>query len=368
MADIDTFGGLVKTYEVNPDLAKMRYYGIALQQLYTALGRGNANVGGSKVTQGSQQYLIRGVGMLHSADEIKDIVITAHNGTPVLVKDIADVTLGNLPVEGIAGQDKDDDIVFGIVDMHKGDNPSVVLKALKAKIEILNTSILPKGVKVVPYYDRAWLIGTTLHTVFENLATGAILVTFVLLLFLGNIRAAAIVAVVIPLSLLATFIGLTWRGIPANLISLGAMDFGIIVDGAVIVVENVFRRLGELKPGSDKKTFRTAIEHATVEVGPADVFLDAHHHCRAYSNFHTATPRRPHLRADGVDDYQRVDWLADFFADARAAALHVPVAQKNSARGKCARPFHQETLRRLVARGRWRIRNLSSSPRWRLWA
>ena len=272
VADIDTFGGLVKTYEVNPDLAKMRYYGIALAQLYTALGRGNANVGGSKVTQGSQQYLIRGVGVLKSADEIKDIVITAHDGTPVLVKDIADVTLGNLPVEGIAGQDKDDDIVFGIVDMHKGDNPSVVLKALKAKIAILNNSILPKGVKVVPYYDRTWLIGTTLHTVFENLATGAILVTFVLLLFLGNIRAAAIVAVVIPLSLLATFIGLTWRGIPANLISLGAMDFGIIVDGAVIVVENVFRRLGELKPGSDKKAFRNAIEHATIEVGRPTFF------------------------------------------------------------------------------------------------
>jgi heavy metal efflux system protein len=272
VADIVTFGGLVKTYEVNPDLAKMRYYGIALQQLYTALGRGNANVGGSKVTQGSQQYLIRGVGMLRSADEIKDIVITAHNGTPVLVKDIADVTLGNLPVEGIAGQDNDDDIVFGIVDMHKGDNPSEVLKALKARIELLNSSILPKGVKIVPYYDRAWLIGTTLHTVFENLATGAILVTFVLLLFLGNIRAAAIVAIVIPLSLLATFIGLTWRGIPANLISLGAMDFGIIVDGAVIVVENVFRRLGELRPGSDKKAFRAAIEHATVEVGRPTFF------------------------------------------------------------------------------------------------
>jgi cobalt-zinc-cadmium resistance protein CzcA len=272
VADIDTFGGLVKTYEVNPDLAKMRYYGIPLSQLYTALGRGNANVGGSKVTQGAQQFLIRGVGMLKSADEIKDIVLVAHNGTPVLVKDIATVTLGNLPVEGIAGQDKDDDIVFGIVDMHKGDNPSIVLKALKAKVAILNNSILPQGVKVVPYYDRAWLIRTTLHTVFENLATGAILVTFVLLLFLGNVRAAMIVAVIIPLALLATFIGLTWRGIPANLISLGAMDFGIIVDGAVIVVENVFRRLGELKPGSDKKMFRAAIEHATVEVGRPTFF------------------------------------------------------------------------------------------------
>src|ERR1035441_3250477 len=190
VADINTFGGLVKTYEVNPDLAKMRYYGIALQQLYTALGRGNANVGGSKVTQGSQQYLIRGVGLLRSAEEIKSIVITAHNGTPILVKDIADVTLGSLPVEGIMGQDDADDVVSGIVLMRKGENPSRVLTALKARIDLLNHSVLPKGVKVAPYYDRTWLIDTTLHTVFKNLAEGAMLVTFVLLLFLGNFRAA----------------------------------------------------------------------------------------------------------------------------------------------------------------------------------
>jgi cobalt-zinc-cadmium resistance protein CzcA len=272
VADIVTFGGQVKTYEVNPNLGRMRYYGISLQQLYTALGRGNANVGGSKVTQGSQQYLIRGVGLLRSPEEINRIVITAHNGTPVLVRDIADVTIGNLPVEGITGQDDDDDVVTGIVLMRKGENPSEVLKALKAKIELLNTSILPKGVKLVSYYDRTWLIDTTLHTVFKNLAEGAILVTFVLLLFLGNLRAATIVAVIIPLSLLATFIGLTWRGIPANLLSLGAMDFGIIVDGAVIVVENVFRRLGELKDKSNKSSFRHAIEMAAVEVGRPTFF------------------------------------------------------------------------------------------------
>ena len=272
VADVVTFGGVVKTYEVNPQLARMRYYGISLQQLYTALGRGNANVGGSKVTQGSQQYLIRGVGLLRSADEIKSIVITAHNGTPVLVKDIADVTLGNLPVEGITGQDDADDVVSGIVLMRKGENPSRVLTALKARIALLNNSILPKGVKVVPYYDRTWLIDTTLHTVFKNLAEGAMLVTFVLLLFLGNFRAAAIVAFIIPLSLLATFIGLTWRGIPANLLSLGAMDFGIIVDGAVIVVENVFRRLGELKEGGNKQARLHAIERATVEVGRPTFF------------------------------------------------------------------------------------------------
>ncbi len=273
VADVVPYGGKVKTYEVNPDLARMRYYGISLQQLYTALGRGNANVGGSKVTQGAQQYLIRGVGLLRSADEIQDIVITAHNGTPVLVKDIAEVRVGNIPIEGIMGQDDDDDIVSGIVDMLKGANPSEVLEALKARINLLNTSILPPGVKIVPYYDRTWLIDTTLHTVFKNLAEGAILVTVVLLLFLGNFRAAAIVAVIIPLSLLATFIGLTWRGIPANLLSLGAMDFGIIVDGAVIVVENVFRRLGETPAAAGQKNaFRATVEQATVEVGRPTFF------------------------------------------------------------------------------------------------
>ena len=272
VADVVPYGGLVKTYEVNPHLARMRYYGLSLQTLYTALGRGNANVGGSKVTHGSQQYLIRGVGLLRSADEIKSIVLGAHGGTPILVRDVADVTLGNIPVEGIMGQDDNDDVVSGIVVMRKGENPSEVLRALKARIALLNGSILPKGVKLISYYDRTWLINTTLHTVFKNLAEGAMLVTLVLLLFLGNLRAAAIVALMIPLSLLATFIGLSWRGIPANLLSLGAMDFGIIVDGAVIVVENVFRRLGELQGPTERKKLAAVIERATVEVGRPTFF------------------------------------------------------------------------------------------------
>jgi len=272
IADVVPYGGLVKTYEVNPNLARLRYYGLSLQTLYGALSRGNANVGGSKVTQGSQQYLIRGVGLLRGPNDIKTIVLGAHQGAPIFVRDVAEVTTGHIPIEGIMGQDDRDDVVSGIVVMRKGENPSEVLAALKARIALLNNSILPKGVKLVSYYDRTWLIDTTLHTVFKNLAEGAMLVTFVLLLFLGNFRAAAIVAFVIPLSLLATFIGLSWRGIPANLLSLGAMDFGIIVDGAVIVVENVFRRLGELKQPPDKQTFTAAIEQATVEVGRPTFF------------------------------------------------------------------------------------------------
>jgi cobalt-zinc-cadmium resistance protein CzcA len=245
VADVVSFGGLVKQYEVNPDVDKLRYYGLSLAQLYSALGRGNANAGGSYIERGAQQYLVRGIGLLKSPSEIADIVVATRDGTPILVGDVAHVTVSAVPRQGLVGQDNDDDVATGIVLMRKGENPSQVLASIRARVDELNTSILPKGVHIEPFYDRTWLIDTTLQTVFKNLGEGATLVALVLLLFLGSWRAAAIVAAVIPLSLLATFIGLSWRGIPANLLSLGAMDFGIIVDGAVIVVENVYRRLFE---------------------------------------------------------------------------------------------------------------------------
>jgi heavy metal efflux system protein len=170
------------------------------------------------------------------------------------------------------GQDGDDEIVSGIVLMRKGENPSDVLAAVKQRVATLNGSILPPGVQLVPFYDRTWLIDTTLHTVFKNLLEGALLVTIVLSVFLGNLRAAGIVAIMIPLSLLATFIGLTIRGIPANLLSLGAMDFGIIVDGAVIVVENVFRRLASTDQSASLDIRRATILDATVQVGRPTLF------------------------------------------------------------------------------------------------
>src|SRR5499427_9021034 len=272
VADIVGMGGAIKTFEVNPDLARLRDYGLSLQQLYTALSRGNANVGGSKVEQGPQQYLIRGLGLLRSPEDIGNVVLASHSGVPVHVRDVATVKVSNVPREGIVGQDECDDVVTGIVLMRKGENPSEVLKGVKSKIELLNRSILPRGVQIVSFYDRTWLINTTLHTVFKNLAEGAMLVTFVLLLFLGNLRAALIVAIMIPLSLLATFIGLTWRGIPANLLSLGAMDFGIIVDGAVIVVENVFRRISALRGERSYEAIRAIVLDATTDVGRPTFF------------------------------------------------------------------------------------------------
>jgi len=274
VADVVSIGGLVKQYEVQPDLARLKGYSLPLQQLLTALGRGNANAGGSYTERGSQQFLIRGLGLLQSTNDIGNIVVAAHRGTPVLVKDVANVTISAIPRQGIVGQDDDDDIVSGIVLMRKGENPSDVLTRVRQRVEHLNQRILPAGVQIVPYYDRHWLIHTTLNTVFHNLIEGALLVAVVLLLFLGNLRAALIVAVMIPVSLLATFLGLSWRGIPANLLSLGAIDFGIIVDGAVIVVENIFRHLSEGRQDakSDLVRFRDVILRATSEVGRPTFF------------------------------------------------------------------------------------------------
>ena len=270
VADVVSFGGFIKQYEVTVNTARMKSYNVTLQQVFTALGRGNANAGGSFIERGEQQYLIRGIGMLRSSDDIGEIVVAEHTGTPLLIRDIGDVKVSAVPRQGIVGQDDDDEVVSGIVLMRKGENPSEVLAAVKERVAALNASILPRPVAIVPFYDRTKLIDTTLHTVFKNLLEGALLVTIVLYLFLGNLRAAGIVAVIIPLSLLATFIGLRLRGIPANLLSLGAMDFGIIVDGAVIVLENVFRHLTERQ--EHHRVPKAVILDAAVEVGRPTLF------------------------------------------------------------------------------------------------
>jgi heavy metal efflux system protein len=275
VADVVSLGGLVKQYEVRPDLARLRDYKITFAQLSLAIQRGNANAGGSYVEQGRQQYLIRGLGLFQGVEDIENVVVAERGGTPILVKNLARVQVGSVPRQGVAGQDADDDVVTGVVLMRRGENPSVVLQLVREKIDQLNATGLPGGVKIVPIYDRTWLIGKTLTTVFTNLLEGALLVSFVLWLFLGNVRAAFIVAVTIPLALLATFLGLTWIGIPANLLSLGAMDFGIIVDGAVIVVENVFRRLTEERHAHrelDDKARKSVILQAAVEVGRPTLF------------------------------------------------------------------------------------------------
>lgn len=272
VADVVSFGGGIKTYEVQPDLSRLRDANISINQLAEALGQSNANSGGGYVEYGAQQYLIRGIGLLKGAEDIENVVITARNGSPIKVSDVAHVSIGTVPRQGVAGQNEADDIVYGMVLMRKGENASVVLDAVKAKLDDIRASALPPGVTIEPFYDRSWLIGKTMKTVFSNLVEGAMLVCLVLFLFLGNFRAAAIVALVIPLSLLGTFIGLTIVGIPANLLSLGAMDFGIIVDGAVIVVENVFHRLSTYQGKLEGRNRVHEIIDAAAEVGRPTLF------------------------------------------------------------------------------------------------
>ena len=272
VADVVAMGGAIKQYEVQPDLDKLRAYKLTFQNLLDALGRGNGNAGGSYVAQGAQQYAIRGIGLLRSADDIGQIVLSSRGGTPILIRDVAQVKIGAVPRLGVVGQDNDDDVVTGIVVMRKGENPSEVLKGVKAKIAAMNAKGLPPGMKIEPYYDRTWLMDKTLSTVFRNLVEGALLVSIVLYLFLSNLRASLAVVVVIPLALLATFLGLKIMGIPANLLSLGAMDFGIIVDGAVIVIENILQRLSEQKAGMTADERRTVIADAANEVGRPTLF------------------------------------------------------------------------------------------------
>ncbi|GAC1624638.1 MAG: CusA/CzcA family heavy metal efflux RND transporter [Nevskia sp.] len=272
VAAVNTIGGRIKEYQVTPDFARMRDASVTLAQMYAALQRANANAGGGAVAQGRQQFLVRGIGLLRNLDDIGDVVIASNRGVPVRVRDVAAVRIGGAPQQGLVGQDGNDDVVTGIVVMRKGENPSRVLDGVHAKVDELNGTILPKGVKLKPYYDRTWLIGTTLHTVFHNLLEGALLVVIVLYLFLSDVRAAVIVASVIPLALLSTFLGLTFVGIPANLLSLGAMDFGILVDGAVIVVENIFRRLSEPHGPDEYKSRRDIILEAATEVGRPTLF------------------------------------------------------------------------------------------------
>nr|QIJ55718.1 cadmium transporter [uncultured Acidovorax sp.] len=272
VADVVAMGGFIKQYEVQPDLEKLRAHKLTFQNLLDALGRGNANAGGSYVAQGLQQFAIRGIGLLRSSEEIGQVVVATRNNTPILVRDVAQGKIGAVPRLGTVGQDEDNDIVTGIVVMRKGENPSVVLKGVKEKIKELNTRGLPQGVEIAPYYDRAWLMDKTLTTVFKNLVEGALLVSLVLYIFLSNLRASLAVVAVIPLALLATFMGLKIMGVPANLLSLGAMDFGIIVDGAVIVIENIMHRLAERGEGMNEKERKTLITEATNEVGRPTLF------------------------------------------------------------------------------------------------
>jgi len=253
VADVVSFGGMVKTYEIKVDPGKLSTLGITPLDLYTAISKSNVNIGGDIINKNNQAYVVRGIGLLNNINEIKNVVVQNINGIPVLVKDIADVEVSNLPRLGLVGRsdaalDKlgkrkitnEDDVVEAIVIMRKGENPSEVIQAVKEKIGDLNNRVLPHDTKIVPYYNRENLINFATSTVLHNLFEGILLVTLIVSLFMFSWRTTLIVSVIIPLSLLFSFICLNLMGMSANLLSLGAVDFGIIIDGAVVMVEGLF--------------------------------------------------------------------------------------------------------------------------------
>jgi len=240
VADLNSFGGEIKTYQITVDPQKAIQYNVTPLQLYDAVSKSNVNVGGDVIEQAGQAYAVRGIGLLNDIGEIKNVVINNIKGTPVYVKTIGEVTESALPRLGQVGRDLDPDVVEGIVVMRKGGNPSVVIKALKAKIAELNSTILPEDVKIVPFYDRTDLIDFSTDTVLQNMAEGIVFVTVIVFLFMADWRTTLIVSLIIPLSLLFAFICLKLKGMSANLLSMGAIDFGIIIDGAVVMVEGIF--------------------------------------------------------------------------------------------------------------------------------
>lgn len=273
VVDDSAFGGLTREYQIRLDPEKLISYGLSLAQVEQQLANSNANAGGSFVEQGTQQINVRAVGLIKDVGDIEKTVIKTQNGTPLRIKDIAMVTQGPKIRLGQIGKaihrgdgvvEDDNDVVEGIVFLRKGADTETMLKNLHAMVQRLNDHILPPGVKIVPYLDRDALVHYTTHTVLHNLAEGMILVVIILFIFLGNVRGAIIVSLTIPFALLFASICLDLRHISANLLSLGALDFGMVVDGAVVMVENIVRHLN--RPEEAPRTLVDRIRTAAHEV------------------------------------------------------------------------------------------------------
>lgn len=277
IADIVSFGGEVKTFEVSVNPNMLATYGISSLELYQAIAGSNVNVGGDVIEKSSQAYVVRGIGMLNNVNEISNIVVKNINGTPILVKNLAHVSESHAPRLGLVGRGDENDVVEGIVVMRKGENTEKVIAALKDKVAEIQRDYLPEDVKIRPFYDREDLVNLSVNTVMHNVVEGILLVTFVVFLFMRDWRTTVIVASVIPLALLFAFICLRLGGMSANLLSIGAIDFGIIIDGAVVMVEALFvalsRRAREVGREAFNKLSKDGLVRATARGKAKSVFF-----------------------------------------------------------------------------------------------
>ena len=276
VADVTSFGGAVKEYQIKLDPHLLKKFSVSIDQVNQALNNNSGNVGGGLMHRGDESLVVRSLGLYRNLDDISQTVISADKGRPILVSDVGQVMIGDRPRSGIVAYNGRDDVIEGIVLMNKGQNPAKVIEALRIKVDEINPK-LPPGVKITPFYDRTSLINHTVHTVTENMIVGAILVVAILIIFLRNWRAALIVAAVIPLSLLFAFVVMDMRGVSANLISLGAVDFGIIIDSAVVLVEALMVKLALAKvdefPHHGTYSWRiTSLRNTAIEMGRPILF------------------------------------------------------------------------------------------------
>ncbi len=276
IAEVNSYGGFAKQYQVRVDPVKLQAFGLTLRDVLDAVARNNANVGGAAIAHSSEQYLLRGVGLIENAADIERIVVkTGRDGVPVTVRDVAEIAYGSTVRQGAVTADGKGEVVCGITMMLKGANARTATTAVKGRIAEISKS-LPAGVEIVPFYDRSELVDRTIRTVGTNLLEGALIVIFVLVLLLGNWRGALLVATVIPLSMLVAVIGMNALGLSGNLMSLGAIDFGLVVDGAVILVENGIRRVAERQHRLGRTLtdaeLRETVVNASLEVRRATMF------------------------------------------------------------------------------------------------
>ncbi len=275
VAEVNSFGGFEKQYQVRLDPAKLQSYDLSLRDVLESVTRNNANVGGAYIEHGSEQYLLRGIGLAESADDIANIVVkTGNEGTPVYVRDLGEVVTGANVRQGAVTADGQGEIVAGITMMLKGENSRTVVDRVKERVDQIKKT-LPKGVELIPFYDRTQLVNRTIRTVAINLIEGAILVIIVLILLLGNWRGSLLVATIIPLSMLFAAILMRVFNVSGNLMSLGALDFGLIVDGAVVMVENAVRKRAEAQHHHSGEAPEKTILDSCIEVGRPVVFAVA---------------------------------------------------------------------------------------------
>ncbi|HEX4405754.1 MAG TPA: CusA/CzcA family heavy metal efflux RND transporter, partial [Polyangia bacterium] len=252
VADVVSFGGFLKEFHVLADPARLRNVGLSLKDLIDVIGQSNGSTSGGYIRHGESEFVVRARGYLRGPKDIEDTVVRANHGTPILVRDVARVVEAFTPPRGAVARGGAIDSIEGTILLRRGENPKDVLNAVHAAIERINRDVLPSGMHIVPFYDRTRMVDTTLHTVGHNMLEGAVLVSLVLWLFLRAVSGSIAVAVTMPLALLTAFVGLYYIGVPANLLSMGAIDFGILLDGAVILVENVYRHLAEERPPPDE--------------------------------------------------------------------------------------------------------------------